>query len=297
MSRLLSRGLSGDQSQPSNAAPLWKWAAWASGAAVATYLLVPGSRPNRGLDETGFDAFLVQQGPVPTGTTAPSKGKHSLAAAVAAGGGPFECFLKAQDDEEEDVRNPLDFNSFLLTAKAGQGTKGAAAAPAQQQAAPAVEERPSPDMARVLVLFGTEYGFSKEIAELLASKLKETKAFWCDVQQQQAHMRWFLASSLLQIGLDWQQSEQSCRCFALMAWVETAFCAPLVQAHGGGHGVAPLRHGSEQRAGCAGGLLHTGTQPLNDWKADWVVHSRGLSSAQTVLIVLKWPLAHLCCAG
>ena len=31
---------------------------------------------------------------------------------------------------------------------------------------------------QVLVVFGTEYGFSKEIAELLATKMKEAKKFW-----------------------------------------------------------------------------------------------------------------------
>ena len=82
MLRLLSKGLSGDHGQPSNAAPLWKWAACASNAAVATYLVVPGSKPNRGPDETGFNAFLVQQGPVPTGTTAPSKGQRDDAGAT-----------------------------------------------------------------------------------------------------------------------------------------------------------------------------------------------------------------------
>ena len=33
-------------------------------------------------------------------------------------------------------------------------------------------------MKQVLVLFGTEYGFSKEVAELLARKMKDGKKFW-----------------------------------------------------------------------------------------------------------------------
>lgn len=40
------------------------------------------------------------------------------------------------------------------------------------------EEQPPPGRKPVAVLFGTEYGFSKEIAEKAAARLKETKAYW-----------------------------------------------------------------------------------------------------------------------
>ena len=40
------------------------------------------------------------------------------------------------------------------------------------------EEQPPPGSKPVAVLFGTEYGFSKEIAEKAAARLKETKAYW-----------------------------------------------------------------------------------------------------------------------
>ena len=39
-------------------------------------------------------------------------------------------------------------------------------------------ERPLPDSKPVAVLFGTEYGFSKEIAEKAAAQLKESGKYW-----------------------------------------------------------------------------------------------------------------------
>ncbi len=39
-------------------------------------------------------------------------------------------------------------------------------------------ERPPPDSKPVAVLFGTEYGFSKEIAEKAAAQLKESGKYW-----------------------------------------------------------------------------------------------------------------------
>jgi sulfite reductase alpha subunit-like flavoprotein len=40
-------------------------------------------------------------------------------------------------------------------------------------------EDPPPDSKAVMVLYGTEYGFSKEIAEKLAEKLRDSSGFWC----------------------------------------------------------------------------------------------------------------------
>ncbi len=40
------------------------------------------------------------------------------------------------------------------------------------------EEQPPLGSKPVAVLFGTEYGFSKEIAEKAAARLKETEAYW-----------------------------------------------------------------------------------------------------------------------
>jgi len=97
--------------------------------------------------------------------------------------GPFETFLKveAESDEEEvddDPRNPLDFNSFLKTAL----TKAPAASKAPVSEASAAPDTgsagPKPEHARVLVMFGTEYGFSKEIAQKLCAKLQATDKYW-----------------------------------------------------------------------------------------------------------------------
>ena len=67
---------------------------------------------------------------------------------VAAGeSGPFENFLKVEEeDEEEDGRDPAVFSTFLKSS--GKGGVGAAKV-AAQPAVPKVVERPSPSMAKV----------------------------------------------------------------------------------------------------------------------------------------------------
>ena len=47
----------------------------------------------------------------------------------------------------------------------------------EQQSAEA-EERTPPDSKPVAVLFGTEYGFSREIAEKLSARLRDTGKYW-----------------------------------------------------------------------------------------------------------------------
>lgn len=136
-----------------------KWAAIGAVGAAALYAL--SSSPSDAEEQppiriTDFDSFLTELPSEPTGLEKKKKKKalDPRWAATREGhcGGPFECFL-LEDDEEKD-----------------EGTR--------VSAAPIVEERPTPDLARVLVLYGTEYGFSKEVAETLAGKLKDTKAFW-----------------------------------------------------------------------------------------------------------------------
>lgn len=74
-------------------------------------------------------------------------------------------------------RDPSKFSAFLKStgpSTAGQG--GASLVPAL-----AAEGGPSPprdDQIVVTVVFGTEFGFSKEIAEKLCSMLRETGAYW-----------------------------------------------------------------------------------------------------------------------
>ncbi len=134
------------------------------------YLLFGPRRPSQAeLDEVDFDSFLVTKGEAPTGLAEqPSKKKKRQSRNDE--WGTFDTFLK---DKDEDERDPAVFSTFLKN--------GATAKPvvtAQQISALLPRERPMPSMARVLVLYGTEYGFSREIAEMASCKLKETKQFW-----------------------------------------------------------------------------------------------------------------------
>lgn len=66
---------------------------------------------------------------------------------------------------------PTDFGSFLK--------RDAAAAATAQPAAAASEEPPlTPDSKVITILFGTEYGFSKEIAEKLRDALRDAPPYW-----------------------------------------------------------------------------------------------------------------------
>jgi sulfite reductase (NADPH) flavoprotein alpha-component len=161
-----------------------RWLEWAfkavglASGATAAYFLVRGPVSAKhakqpGVLVTDFDSFLVAPGDAPTGNTSAANANKKKKLGKPGEWGPFEEFLKAAE-EEEDHRDPLVFDSFLKTAIPGaaQPSKLRAAAP------PVLEERPSPDMAKVAVIYGTEFGFSKEIAEKLATAMKGTKKLW-----------------------------------------------------------------------------------------------------------------------
>jgi hypothetical protein len=190
--------------------PRWaKWSALGIGGSIAAYYVLAGgnSGSNSGqLHEADFDNFLVRQGDVPTGM-APSAGKSSSKKKKgrSRGGnwlwgscrvapqergqvsGPFETFLKVEEeeasadeeDEDDDHRNPLDFNSFLKAAIPGGGSRQASKQKTQESPTPAGPAGPRADQARVLIMYGTEFGFSKEIAEKLCDKLREANKYWC----------------------------------------------------------------------------------------------------------------------
>eukprot|EP00798_Chlamydomonas_sp_ICE-L_P023032 gene23032-30226_t len=127
----------------------WYFAA----AAAAVYLLTPGKKTQT--EARDFDSFLVVQNDVPTG-------------AVRSGGGPFEEFLI-----DSDERDSVVFETFLKSH--GSGAKPTMV---KKVAEEAIEELPEPHMTKVVVMFGTEYGFSKEVADKLASQMKEDGKFW-----------------------------------------------------------------------------------------------------------------------
>lgn len=166
------------------------WPPWAKWGVVAagSLLLLRGSGMgtywySQPIKETDFDNFLVQQG-APTGLKRPKKSRAAWQEAGERGevSGPFETFLKTEPEAEEaevafDPRNPIDFSSFLKTALR-QAEPGSAAQPFQQQQPVAALAGPMPEQARVAVMFGTEYTFSREIAEMLCAELKEDGKYW-----------------------------------------------------------------------------------------------------------------------
>lgn len=96
--------------------------------------------------------------------------------------GPFEAFLKIEAESSEgevddDHRNPLDFSSFLKTAQK-PSTSSKQATSHVNGTSDSRPAGPKPEHARVLVMYGTEYGFSKEIAQKLCAKLGETDKYW-----------------------------------------------------------------------------------------------------------------------
>lgn len=141
----------------------WRWAAAAS-IPVAWYIF---SRRRRSAQDqrTDFDGFLKAVEPIgSTGSRAATRGS-----------GTIDAFYKNAADV--DTRNPVDFDSFIRGPKkassgpqVGVATSAAAAAPAKP--------RPTPDHKPVLVMYGTEYGFSKEIAEKLCSSLAKQSGLW-----------------------------------------------------------------------------------------------------------------------
>lgn len=153
------------------------WINWKLGAAIAAPAALWWLASNKDwysepLRPTDFDSLLKQQGDHPTGL--PPKTQQQRKKGTADQSGPFENFLK--EDEEVDLRDPVVFSSFLKSASAGSSAPKAAAVAAA--AAPAVPAGPKAEHVHVLVMFATEYGFAKEVAEKLCSKLAATNRYW-----------------------------------------------------------------------------------------------------------------------
>jgi sulfite reductase (NADPH) flavoprotein alpha-component len=162
-----------------------RWAAIVAGVPLALYLLSPapaqqrgprGPRGTRPTDGGPFEGFLLDE-PEPVVPARPARGTRPV------NGGPFEGFLLEEPAAPaRPVRGtrPTDggpFEGFLLDAGAA-GAPRKAPAPAKPAAVKPAARHPTPDMARVVVAFGTEYGFSKEIAEKLGAKLWDAGKYW-----------------------------------------------------------------------------------------------------------------------
>lgn len=130
----------------------------AVGAATYLWLRSGSSRRATAADSTDFDSFLRAPAPAPAQTT---------------GGTTFESFLREQPEQPAST----DFASFLRNTT----TSSSSAQPAgkQQQAASKPVEVIPETAVPVLVLYGTEYGFAREIAEKLSQQLKDSGRFWC----------------------------------------------------------------------------------------------------------------------
>lgn len=89
----------------------------------------------------------------------------------------FGAFLKARPPPGTPAnplqRDPSDFGAFLK--RPGAAATAASAAPAVP-AASAPAAGPMPDDVVVTVLYGTEYGFAREVSERVCERLREFKA-------------------------------------------------------------------------------------------------------------------------
>lgn len=129
---------------------------------------------------TDFDAFLLA--PVPASqqqqkTSAATAKKKSSKTAIT----DFESFLKVQPATATAAAEPCatDFLSFLKDGgNSSSSSNNAAAAGGRAQEAAAAGEVVPEGAVPVLVVYGTEYGFAREIAEKLSSQLKESSKFW-----------------------------------------------------------------------------------------------------------------------
>lgn len=93
----------------------------------------------------------------------------------------FSAFFKRSEQAHTPARQAASFSSFLRkqpNQAQAQPAAAAAAAPAGADCRAAADAGPAPEQKPVAVLYGTEYGFSKEIAEKLVGKLKDCGQFW-----------------------------------------------------------------------------------------------------------------------
>lgn len=120
-------------------APSWSTMAYLAAAAALPAWWVLGSR--QPATDTGFKSFLKDESVLPAGRERDSKS--------------FESFLKCRGVKRNDASDEPSVPRESLDEEE-------------------MDDRPR---ANVLVLYGTEFGFSREIAEKLAEELKRTKEY------------------------------------------------------------------------------------------------------------------------
>jgi sulfite reductase (NADPH) flavoprotein alpha-component len=123
-------------------------------------------RPRQPPQATAFDTFLRPGAPA----AAPQQPAKRPPA-------DFRAFLK-HAPAAPPARDAASFASFLRKPQAAD-TDAGTSVHASGEGEAAADAGPSPEQKVVCVLFGTEYGFSKEIAEKAAARLRESPEYWC----------------------------------------------------------------------------------------------------------------------
>lgn len=133
---------------------------WASiaGAPLVWWILTSRSQP-RSPPDTSIDAFFKNKDTVPQSITQQVKRKATS----------FHSFLKEVPQAHRDARS---FSAFLKPQRSTQATV--------TDSSPTPEAALGPDAAQVIItiLFGTEYGFSKEVAERAAGVIQACGSYW-----------------------------------------------------------------------------------------------------------------------
>ncbi len=166
--------------------PYWRWwiAAAAASAGCGACLAVWRRAYHSGAarPRTDFDGFLKAQ---PAAAKAPTASQPAQRGAAQRSATSFGSFLKdGPSAQPSQQRDPTAFGSFLKGSVSREGAQhGGADGSADTEAGAALsgtgaEAQPSPDSVPVTVLFGTEFGFSKEIAEKLRDRLLAGARYW-----------------------------------------------------------------------------------------------------------------------
>ena len=177
--------------EPFSTPPLdvrWRWWLAAAAAAGCGAYLVTRLRGDRqsstSRPRTDFDGFLKAK---PAHSAAAPTFQKKQGVKTQQPATSFGSFLKdGGEAQPSDQRNSTSFASFLkssahadATPKVAGDVSGAKAATAGTNATSrSTASEPAPDSVPVTVLYGTEFGFSKEIAEKLRDRLLAESRFW-----------------------------------------------------------------------------------------------------------------------
>ena len=172
---------------PRKDSQVWLWLAAAVAAAgCGTCLAVwrrGGRQSSATRPRTDFDGYLKAKAACATAPTAPNSAQRGAAQRSAT---DFGSFLKGEAaTQPSQRRDPTAFKSFLKGSAPREGMLhdgGAGGTPGETRGAPNGSDStmfpPRPDSVPVTVLFGTEFGFSKEIAEKLRDQLLAVTNYW-----------------------------------------------------------------------------------------------------------------------